>query len=45
LKLIPARTELLPITGAGHELVTKNNHAASANIIVEAFQRFVADKS
>ena len=41
LKLIPARTELLPIAGAGHELVTKNNHAASAKIIVEAFQRFV----
>jgi len=25
LKLIPVRTELLPVTGAGHELLTKRN--------------------
>jgi hypothetical protein len=42
LKLIPARTELLPITGAGHELVTRNNHGATAKTVVEAFRRFAS---
>jgi uncharacterized protein len=42
LKLIPARTELLPITGAGHELVTRNNHDATAKTVVEAFRRFAS---
>jgi uncharacterized protein len=28
LSLIPARTELLPIAGAGHELLTKSNREA-----------------
>jgi len=42
LKLIPARTELLPITGAGHELVTRNNHDATAKIVVEAFRLFAS---
>ena len=36
LKLIPARTELLPISGAGHELMTKKNRDEVANLIVEA---------
>src|SRR5580692_5757080 len=43
LKLIPARTELLPITGGGHELVIRNKHDAVANIVVEAFRLFVSD--
>jgi predicted alpha/beta-hydrolase family hydrolase len=43
LKLIPARTELLPITGAGHELLTKRNRDELAKIIVESFRRFAAD--
>jgi hypothetical protein len=40
LKLIPARTELLPITGAGHELMTKGNRDELPKIVVEAFQLF-----
>jgi len=41
LKLIPARTELLPVTGAGHELVTKRNRDEVSTIVVEAFQSFI----
>jgi hypothetical protein len=41
LKLIPARTELLPVTGAGHELVTKRNHDQLSKIVVEAFRSFI----
>jgi uncharacterized protein len=40
LKLIPAPTELVPISPAGHELLTKQNHAALPKNIVEAFQKF-----
>jgi predicted alpha/beta-hydrolase family hydrolase len=43
LKLIPARTELLPVTGAGHELVTKRNRDEVSTIVVEAFQSFIND--
>ena len=43
LKLIPARTELLPISGAGHELMTKKNRDEVANLIVEAFRSFAYD--
>jgi hypothetical protein len=39
LSLIPARTELLPITGAGHELLTKSNREA---LIEEIVSRFLA---
>ena len=38
LRLIPARTELLEIAGAGHELMTKNNRQEVAKFVVEAFQ-------
>ena len=38
LKLIPARTELLEIAGAGHELMTKNNRQEFPNVVVEAFR-------
>jgi uncharacterized protein len=40
LKLIPARTELLPITAAGHELMTKRNCDEMSRIVVEAFRLF-----
>jgi predicted alpha/beta-hydrolase family hydrolase len=37
LKLIRARTELLPIAGAGHELMTKRNRDEVPKMVVEAF--------
>jgi uncharacterized protein len=40
LKLSPARTELLPITGAGHELLTKRNRDELSKTVVEAFRLF-----
>ena len=43
LKFIPARTELLPVTGAGHELVTKRNRDEVTKIVVEAFRSFTSD--
>jgi hypothetical protein len=43
LALIPARTELLPISGAGHELVTKTNRDEIAKSIAEAFRLFDCD--
>jgi len=45
LKLISARTELLPVTGAGHELALKKNRAEVAQTIATAFQRFVDYKA
>jgi predicted alpha/beta-hydrolase family hydrolase len=45
LKLIPARTELLPVTGAGHELLNKRNRDEPAKIFVEAFRRFADDEA
>jgi predicted alpha/beta-hydrolase family hydrolase len=43
LKLIPAPTELLPIAGAGHELMTKKNRDELSKTVVEAFRRFAYD--
>jgi predicted alpha/beta-hydrolase family hydrolase len=40
LKLIRARTELLPVTSAGHELVTKRNRDEVPKMVVEAFRLF-----
>ncbi len=40
LKLIPARTVLFPIPGAGHELVTERNRDELPKIVVEAFRLF-----
>jgi predicted alpha/beta-hydrolase family hydrolase len=40
LKLIQSRTELLPVTGAGHELVTKRNRDEVSKVVVEAFRLF-----
>jgi len=41
LKLIPARTELMQVSGAGHELMTKRNREALAGQIVSRFLSFV----
>jgi predicted alpha/beta-hydrolase family hydrolase len=43
IQLIPARTELLPIPGAGHELMTKKNRDELPKIVVKAFQSFASD--
>ena len=40
LKLVPAPTELIPITGAGHELVTKRNGDEISKKVVEVFRSF-----
>ena len=40
LKLIPARTELLSVTGAGHELLNKKDHHELRGQIVEALRSF-----
>lgn len=40
LNLIPARTALLPMTGAGHELLTKSNRDA---LIGEVASRFMSE--
>jgi predicted alpha/beta-hydrolase family hydrolase len=40
LKLIPARTELLPIAGAGHELLSKKNRDTLPETVVKTFRRF-----
>ena len=40
LKLIPGRTELVTIAGAGHELATKKNRDAVAQRVVEAVPVF-----
>lgn len=41
LTLIPARTKLLPISSAGHELMSKRNRAELPSQIVGGFQSFV----
>jgi uncharacterized protein len=43
LQLIRAPTELLPVIGAGHELVTKRNRDELPKIVVEAFRLFAYD--
>ena len=43
LQLIPAANQLLPVTGAGHELLTKQNHDQLPKIVVEAFRSFAQD--
>jgi hypothetical protein len=42
LTLIPARTELLSVTGAGHELLGKKNRDSLPEKVVETFRRFEA---
>ena len=41
LKLIPAKTELMMIVGAGHELITPRNRAELPGRVVEAFLEFM----
>jgi uncharacterized protein len=45
LKLIPARTELLPVAGSGHELLTKQNRDEIAQSVVETFRLFAGDRA
>lgn len=45
LKLIPARTELLPVESAGHELMTARNRDALPTEIASAFTRFVESRA
>lgn len=40
LKLIPARTQLLPIEAAGHELLTPRNRATLPQLIASSFEAF-----
>jgi predicted alpha/beta-hydrolase family hydrolase len=40
LTLIPARTELLSVTGAGHELLGKKNRDPFLETVVKTFRRF-----
>jgi uncharacterized protein len=40
-KLIPARTEILEITGAGHEILTKRNAGEVPPMIVAGFEKFL----
>jgi predicted alpha/beta-hydrolase family hydrolase len=40
LRLIPARTELLPVEGAGHELIGKRNRDTLPQLVVESFRAF-----
>lgn len=42
LKLIPSRTELVPVESAGHELMTARNRDALPSEIASAFARFLA---
>jgi predicted alpha/beta-hydrolase family hydrolase len=42
LKLIPAPTELLPVTSAGHELLNKQNRDQFPKIVVESFRSFAS---
>lgn len=44
LSLIPARTELMPVTGAGHELLTKNNREALIEEVTSRFSAFSRGK-
>jgi uncharacterized protein len=41
LSLIPARTELLPIDGAGHELLTKSNREELIEQVTSRFAAFI----
>jgi predicted alpha/beta-hydrolase family hydrolase len=41
LRLIPSPTELFPVEGAGHELLSKRNEKELPKLIVEAFTRFI----
>lgn len=40
IKLIPARTKLMPVTGAGHELMTNRNRKEFTELLVPEFLAF-----
>lgn len=40
--LIPARTQLLPVEGAGHELLNPRNRTTLPPLIVQAFSSFIS---
>ena len=42
LKLIPARTQLLPVESAGHELLSPRNRATLPQAIASAFAQFIS---
>jgi hypothetical protein len=42
LQLIPARTELVVVGGAGHELMTKKNREEVVGVVAEHFVPFSA---
>jgi predicted alpha/beta-hydrolase family hydrolase len=44
LRLIPSRTELLPVEGAGHELIGKRNRDALPPLVVKAFRAFTGSE-
>lgn len=44
LKLIPARTELVMVAGAGHELMTARNRGELPENVVEEFLRFAKSR-
>jgi predicted alpha/beta-hydrolase family hydrolase len=44
LRLIPAQTRLLPVEGAGHELMSRRNREELPRAVVEAFLGFVRDQ-
>ncbi len=41
LKLIPARTQLFPVSSAGHELMTARNRSVLPQMIADAFAAFL----
>ncbi len=43
LKLIPARTQLVPVAGAGHSLITARNRDELPRAVVEAFTALMTD--
>ncbi len=43
LELIPARTELMKVSGAGHELMTAKNRAELPGRVVEEFLKLAKD--
>jgi predicted alpha/beta-hydrolase family hydrolase len=45
LSLIPAQTDLLPITSAGHELLTKTNRESLIEEVVTRFLKVFADST
>jgi predicted alpha/beta-hydrolase family hydrolase len=45
LTLIPARTQLVPVPAAGHELLTKRNRDGLPKLVVESFQSFAFAKA